>query len=104
MCIFLCANSRTCELVQAIHALEERGYIELASLCQTGHDSESALETADVLDEESVRKISRGYMLREPMPRVFGRHAVRSACEWKHPFNALAEAWGRLLTLVGLRT
>jgi hypothetical protein len=110
MCVLFCANPTVHLWMNALSAHAERDVLQLAGTCATNwHDEDRATRLAsdrDTLPECVVKQIPRGPMLRSPRwlrqreARPFEPASFETR---KHPFNALADAWCRLLVLVGLR-
>jgi hypothetical protein len=99
MCVLICANPGVNEWLAIVTARAHRSALQLTASCvvsPSSHDADAA-----ILDEAAVKHISRGPILREHGWQRRG--AAPSARELKHPFDALSEAWSRLLSLVGLR-
>lgn len=112
MCIFICVNPKVRERLEMPLARSQRESMQMCGLCP----SESQLlpplpgvapmkATIKRLDEASVRRITK----RSAWLQAYWRSRTRapsrgvSAKDWHNAFDAIAEAWGRLLSLVGLR-
>ena len=104
MCVLLCANPTVYLWLDAIAARSERDMFQVVTGCcplHEGHEFER-----DTLPESIVEQLPRGLMSRAGLwPRnTHGHYAADSSLESrKHPLDALANAWCRLLVLVGLR-
>jgi hypothetical protein len=103
MCVLICANPGVNDWVTKVTARSQRCVHVLAASCGASKSSahgDAAEVDWPVLDEASVHRIARGTILREcewpPNDAAF------LAREWKNAFEALTEAWSRLLSLVGL--
>jgi hypothetical protein len=106
MCVFLCANPRTNSWLNIATARSHRDAIELSAICQTADTGATHAEDSQtaVLDESAVKKIPRGFMLRDgAWPHLHDVATSDLLREWKHRLDALTDAWSRLLGLVGLR-
>jgi hypothetical protein len=102
MCVMLCANSTVHHWLDAISMRSERDALQLAGMCSVKQGT-SAKE-ADTLTESAVNQIPRGAMLRQPYsPRDDAWRGDVGPSLAKHPLDALANVWCRLLDLVGLR-
>jgi hypothetical protein len=120
MCVLLCANSTTRQWAEAIAMVCERDMLQEIHACKCGDVNSANCRAVDVgcgtLDEQAVEKIPRGPMLRDDWPRatslMMRRRRTHSAVtsnavdpcllhERKSPFDALADAWSRLLVLIG---
>jgi hypothetical protein len=102
MCIYICANPTVRLWLNAVTAHAERECLQVAC----NYQCQSDVLDRDTLPESIVQQIPRGQMLREACwPREYKARLVGdpSLETWKHPFDALANAWSRLLVLVGLR-
>jgi hypothetical protein len=102
MCVLICANPTVHLWLNAIAAHAEREALQAAGRCSPTHDGFTS--ERETLSESAVQQIPRGQMLREPYwPR--GEDGYRDPLfeTWKYSFDALANAWCRLLVLVGLR-
>jgi hypothetical protein len=105
MCVFLCANPKVFSLLNAITADSEREVLQATEVCCVTPKIGDMLDRR-TLDESEVKKIPRGPMLREgywPRGNYEDRFSDTSFEAWKNPLDALANAWTRLLVLVGLR-
>jgi hypothetical protein len=102
MCVFICANPTVHLWLNAITAHAEREVLQIA--LASGSDLE--LDDRPTLPESAVQQIPRGPMLREaywPRQDEKRRCTVPSLETWNNPLDTLANAWCRLLVLVGLR-
>jgi hypothetical protein len=103
MCVLLCANPAVHLWFDAISIRSQRVALQTAGICSVKQDY---AEEPDTLSESVMKQIPRGPMLRQPYwPRHDNwlRSVDPSLETWKHPLDALAYAWCRLLVLVGLR-
>jgi hypothetical protein len=109
MCVLLCANPTVHLWMNAVTAHAERDVLQLAGSCSTNWNDDRATVSADDGDTRPacrVKQITPGLALRGPhWPRQseLCPIAASSLEARKHPLNALADAWCRLLVLVGLR-
>lgn len=104
MGVLLCANPSVQLWLNAVTARAERDVLQMAGGCDPIRDETTT--GCGTLAEIVARKMSRGQMLRGPYwPRPDeGRNCSEPSLEtWKHPLDVIANAWGRLLVLVGLR-
>jgi len=101
MCVFICANPTVHLWLNAITAHAERDLLQVAGGFGPTHEDDDRA----TLPDSVVQQIPRGQMLRGPYwPRREEEHYDDASLETrKHPFDALADAWCRLLALVGLR-
>jgi hypothetical protein len=102
MCVLICANPTVRSWLDAVTARTERDVFQSTAVCEARHECDER----DTLPESVVQQIPRGQMLREcywPRGSVVRRYSAISPETWKHPFDAVANAWCRLLVFVGLR-
>jgi hypothetical protein len=107
MCIFLCANPEVHALLDGMLLRAYRASLQLWTVCPLDPCSADRSRATEKGVEAEAEKIVRG---RLPSDSVWWTHELRdrrrpvaSAHEWKHPLDALTNAWSRLLTLVGWR-
>jgi hypothetical protein len=111
MCVFLCVNPKVRENLEMRLARAHRQSMQLCALCPTEshllpplHGTWLVKTSVRPLDEAAVRRVTKRsawlqvYCLRRM--HTTSRH--RSAQDWHKALNAIAEAWGRFLSLMGL--
>jgi hypothetical protein len=107
MCVFLCANPNMYMWLDAILARSQRQSLPLFALCPPDPHESTGQENDEV---ESLAELSVGrgrvFQSRERWALMIDRRLEfrpASAYEWHKPLDALANAWSRLLILVGWR-
>jgi hypothetical protein len=103
MCVLICANPGVSDWVIKVTARSQRTAHLFTPICVAPYSTSGDDDDGDrfVLDEVAVARIARGATLREcEWP---SSDAASLARESKNAFELLTEAWGRLLSLVGLR-
>jgi hypothetical protein len=109
MCVLICANPKVREWLDVPLAVAHRQSLQVAAVCHAGthgvlHDNASD-EQPKELDEADERRV----MKRSAWLQAYCSHqAYMARCrasspEWHKALDAIANAWGRLLSLVGLR-
>jgi hypothetical protein len=109
MCVFLCANSQAVEWLEMPLARAYRQTFQLCAICPDEPDWEMtqhgvATKRAGVrqLDAATqLRVMKRSAWIQAYCIRAAQRRA--SSQDWHKAFDAIANAWGRLLSFVGLR-
>lgn len=108
MCVFLCANPSVSTWLDIVVARAERQALQLSALCPDdpyeAPDDEAGGEV-DTAARQTVA-VRRATMSHVHWNRAeYGRlrYGAASAPELYHPLEALAQAWTRLLLLVGWR-
>jgi hypothetical protein len=101
MCILLCANPHVYQWLDLDVALACRDSLQLSPVCQVDPLTRAEIVEIECLDEGAVQKLARGPVLRQPRSRRRDEIGDRSSYEWKNPLDTLANAWSRLLSLVG---
>jgi hypothetical protein len=109
MCVLFCANSIVHEWIDIPLARAHRQSLELCALCpddpyagqmsQNGGVAQAAVKHLEKAAPPCVMK--RSAWVQAYCSRMAHRQA--SAQDWHKTFDAIANAWGRLLTFVGLR-
>ena len=112
MCVFICVNPKVQERLELPLAIAHRQAMQLCALCPiesqllpaTPH-TPLATTLVKPLDEQSERRIMKRGAWLQAYYQSRTRAAARrtSTQDWHKAFDAIAEAWGRLLSLVGLR-
>jgi hypothetical protein len=105
MCVFLCANPNVYEWLGKVIARTERQATLLLALCPADpYDSLDDNLRGEVAPEISQTAASdRESVARPRQARTVHRIDATSSHEWHKPLDALANAWSRLLLLVGWR-
>jgi hypothetical protein len=108
MCVLLCANPKVREWLDVPLALAHRQSLQVAAVCHAGAHgllpNAASVEQPNELDQTDERRMKRSTWLQgycSHQAYVSRRRA--SSPEWHKAFDAIANAWGRLLSLVGLR-
>lgn len=105
MGVLICANPTVYLWLNAITARAERDVLQVAGQCDPTPGGVTSQR--NTLPANVVQAIPRGQMLRGPYCPGQGddpRFSDPSSLEtWKHPLDAIAKTWSRLLVLVGLR-
>lgn len=109
MCVLLCANSMVHEWLDIPLARAHRQTLQLYALCpddpfagntyEIGGGGQTAVKQLEKSGPACLMK--RSAWIQAYCSRVAHRQA--SAQDWHKTFDAIANAWGRLLSLVGLR-
>jgi hypothetical protein len=109
MCVLLCANPKVREWWDVPLALAHRQLLQVAAVCHAGahgvlHDNASN-EQPNELDEADERRVMKrsAWLQAYCSHQAHMTHGRASSQEWYKALNAIANAWGRLLSLVGLR-
>ena len=116
MCVMLCANPKVHEWLDISIARTYRQTLQLCAICPStasnvettlavggsGAKTQSAVAQLDKATETRVMKRSAWVQVycRQMATKA---HQHSSAQEWHKAFEAIANAWSRLLSLVGLR-
>ena len=106
MCIFICANPKVHDWFDVVAARTTRHALQLSALCPRDPYEAVKVDTTEQLDEAAVLQLARGPKLRQPSwPRSGGSCSFRGerSSKRKHPLDALANAWSRLLFLIRWR-
>jgi hypothetical protein len=114
MCVLLCANPKVHEWLDMPVALAYRQALQLSVLCPAASLEGNAgsaphayklttnLVEADELEPPpALHLMKRSAWVQAYCQRIAERH--KSSPDWHKPLDALANAWTRLLALVGLR-
>lgn len=110
MCVLLCANLKVHEWLDVPLARAYRQSLQMFALCPSAtfkpivaqNGSEAGLEATAEIDAATIP----GIMKRTAWIQAYCRRVARqheSTQNWHKPFESLANAWSRLLALVGLR-
>jgi len=107
MCVFLCANSNIYTWLDRVLTQAQRQVIPISSLCP-GHPCDSRdIEGRDDVESapDPIVERSRGevWHARWNQSKSWPNVDRASAHERHKPLDALANAWSRLLVLVGWR-
>jgi hypothetical protein len=102
MCVLLCANPKVHEWLDFPLALAHRQALELSTLCANGWDA----KPGEHMDEATARRVMKRSAWLQAYCKFHSQLAQRrqsSSQDWQKALEVLANAWGRLLSLVGLR-
>jgi len=112
MCVLLCANSTVREWLDVPQAL---AYRQARQLCPVSGADQSPTEESRELGQTAQRRVMKRSAWLQPycryhaLPAIDRKQLVESSVpsassrEWYKAFEAIAQTWGRLLSLVGLR-
>lgn len=102
MCVLLCANPKVHEWLDVPLALAHRQALQIGALCPPSVDSN--LEDIE-LDEAEARRLMNRSAWIQAYCRYRAQPVERNALsqDWQKALEAIAHAWGRLLSLIGLR-
>jgi hypothetical protein len=108
MCVFLCANPQVRSWLDMEVARAARQTLQLTALCPAdpyARADKGAAEPPRAAQEAQVirRRLAMPFRGRKSGGHCLGAAQRDSANEWHKPLDALANAWSRLLLLVGWR-
>jgi hypothetical protein len=108
MCVFLCANPQVRSWLDMEVARAARQTLQLSAICPAdpySSDDKGSDEPRCAAQEAQVvrRRLAMPFRRRQPGVDRLGAARCGSANEWHKPLDALANAWSRLLLLVGWR-
>jgi len=101
MCVLLCANRSVHEWLDIPLARAHRQVFQQCTLSPVDPEAEPNVVAAPLDDEAATRVMNRSAWIQAYFTRV--THSADSAESRHKTFDVLANAWGRLLSLVGLR-
>ena len=116
MCVLICANPNVCEWLDMPLARAYRQTLQLCPICPTTSPEQDNLPSPTEDSFESDKLPQRCVMKRSAWLQAYCKylthvtdHGIRradfgnSSREWHKALEAIAQTWGRLLSLVGLR-